>query len=99
MTYPYATWTIESTRGVQFGLQRIDAALVGQTIWLLTPGALEALPDNQEVISINGEREMKELADDDTRAGFMAYGLLPADWHRLLGSAVDKLGALSNVEA
>lgn len=90
-SYQHATWTI-----YKHEVPGVDHALVGKTILLLTPEALEALPDNQEIISLLGGRDLKELAETETQAGFLAYGLLPDDWHRLLGSAVDKLGALSD---
>lgn len=46
-------------------------------IRLLTPEQFRKLPDGTEVISILGERMTKgvDYIDDDTRGGFMAYGL------------------------
>lgn len=90
--HPYAAWTIDP----QFiKMEGYDSQLVGKTIWLLTPVALKELPDGHEVISILCLRKAKEQVEDDVRGGFLAYGLLPEEWRKFFGSAVDKLADLA----
>jgi len=50
----------------------------GRTIYLLTPEMLATLPDGTEVYSILGNMAVKgrNPIDDDTRGGWLAYGLL-----------------------
>lgn len=47
-------------------------------LWLLTTTEYDALPDGTELVSINGQRKVKgtDYIDQDTRAGFIAWGLL-----------------------
>jgi hypothetical protein len=50
---------------------------VGSVIYLLTPEQYAALPDGTEVVSIMNEKKIKgkDYIDDDTRGGYLAYGL------------------------
>ena len=50
----------------------------GRMIRLLTQSELDALPNGTEVICIDGNTLVKgkEYLDEDTRFGFLAYGLL-----------------------
>lgn len=47
-------------------------------LWLLTPAELEMVPDGTVLVCISGERVVKGVdeIDDDTRGGYIAYGLL-----------------------
>lgn len=46
-------------------------------LWVLTPEELAQLPDGIELESINGEKVVKgkDRIDDDTRWGYLAYGI------------------------
>lgn len=50
----------------------------GSTIELLQPAELETLPDGTVLYDINGVKAVKgtDNIDDDTRGGFLAYGIL-----------------------
>lgn len=47
-------------------------------LWLLTPAELAEMPDGTELVCINGSRNVvgTDDIDDDTRGGYIAYGLL-----------------------
>lgn len=49
----------------------------GEVASLLTPKEFAALPDGTVLVSIMGERVVKgrDAIDDDTRGGYLAYGL------------------------
>jgi hypothetical protein len=49
----------------------------GRIIDLVTPNEFESLPHGTVFVSIDGERVIKSVddIDDDTRAGFLAFGL------------------------
>jgi hypothetical protein len=55
----------------------------GTKILLLTPEAFGLLEDGTEVISIHGQRALKGVhqIDEDTRYGYMAWGLEPPPVH------------------
>lgn len=46
-------------------------------LWLITPAELEELPDGVELECISGEKVIKgkDRIDDDTRWGYLAYGI------------------------
>lgn len=46
-------------------------------IWVITPDELSQLPDGTELISIFEEKVVKgkDYIDDDTRFGYLAYGV------------------------
>ena len=50
----------------------------GRVIRLLTQSELDALPEGTEVICIDGTKLIKgkDYLDNDTRFGYLAYGLL-----------------------
>lgn len=50
---------------------------LGSVIYLLTPEQFADLPDGTEVISIMNEKKIKgkDYVDDDTRGGYLAFGL------------------------
>lgn len=67
--YARASWTVEGT---------------GKKLSLITPKELKSLPDNTLLYDIFGEAHIlggldtngrKVVIDDDTRGGFLAYGL------------------------
>lgn len=47
-------------------------------LWLFTLSEFEQLPNGFEVTSIGGEKKIKgkDYIDDDTRFGYMAYGVI-----------------------
>lgn len=47
-------------------------------LWLLTPDEFEFIPDGTKLVSIGGKTAVKGrgVIDQDTRAGFLAWGLL-----------------------
>lgn len=52
-------------------------------IWLMTPNELAQLPDGTELVCINGQTVVKGIdnIDDDTRGGYLAYGVTNIDTH------------------
>lgn len=50
----------------------------GRVIHLVRPHELKALPSGTILIAIDGEQVVKglDMIDDDTRGGFLAYGVL-----------------------
>lgn len=53
----------------------------GRIIELITPTELSELQNGTEVVSISGETKVVgvDYIDDDTRFGFLAYGILRDD--------------------
>lgn len=53
----------------------------GRTIYLITPDELSQLDDGEYLWDIFGKPHIKgvDRIDDDTRGGYLAYGLLSTD--------------------
>jgi len=47
-------------------------------LWLFTPEEFHKLPDGIELVSINGNKAIKgkDYIDQDTRFGYLAYGVM-----------------------
>lgn len=56
----------------------IASTLKGKKIKLLTPEQFSQLPPGTKVVTIAGEEKIvgKDELDDDTRFGYLAFGLL-----------------------
>ncbi|MFA6243955.1 MAG: hypothetical protein WC655_23630 [Candidatus Hydrogenedentales bacterium] len=73
----------------------------GRTLLLLAPRDLAALPDGTQVICIDGTTATKgqDIIDNDTRFGYLAYGMLdtrPAVTDDVLAKALKLLEALAS---
>lgn len=55
------------------------------TLWVITPEELEQLPDGIELECIDGTKVIKgkDRIDDDTRWGYLAYGIRHPEKHPL----------------
>lgn len=57
----------------------------GSDIYLITPQQYEKLPEGVELVCIDGKKKMKgkDYIDDDTRGGFIAYGVNKKIYERI----------------
>lgn len=56
-----------------------------ESLWLFTPEEFHKLPDGTELVSINGFKAVKgkDPIDQDTRFGYIAYGVTDPWTHEL----------------
>ncbi len=54
-------------------------------LWLLTEAEFAQIPDGTLLISISGNKAVKgrDYIDDETRGGYIAYGIVDPEQHEL----------------
>ena len=56
---------------------------------LIRPEHLSKIPPDYKLTSISGSVQMAAGADDDTRAGYLAYGVVPKQYEEFLRIMLD----------